>query len=100
MKILLFSIVTMLVLLLVGGAGALSNDGGESWQYFKDITISNSGSALSEYQVLVNLTGSSFPTNAQASGADIRFTDASENELSYWIESWDYAGRSTKIWVK
>ncbi len=56
-------------------------------------------SNLTNYQVLVNLTSSNFPTNAQTSGADIRFTDASGNELSYWIENWDYAGKSAKIWV-
>ncbi len=89
-----------LVLLLSGSAGALSNSGGGSWAYYKDIAISNSGSALSDYQVLVNLTSANFPTNAQASGADIRFTDASGAELSYWIESWDYAGRSANTWVK
>ncbi len=88
-----------LALLLANGAGALSNDGGGSWQYYRDITINNTGSALSDYQVLVNLTGSSFPMNAQTSGADIRFTDASENELSCWIENWNYTGKSAKIWV-
>ncbi len=89
----------MTLALLAGGAGALSNDGGGSWQYYRDITISNPGGALSEYQVLVNLSGSSFPEGAQAGGADIRFEDASGAELSYWIEHWDYANRSTLIWV-
>lgn len=32
-----------LVLLLSDGAGALSNSGGGSWVYYKDITISNPG---------------------------------------------------------
>ncbi|VVB97701.1 Uncharacterised protein [uncultured archaeon] len=91
--------ITALVLLLSGGAGALSNSGGGSWQYYREITISNSGGALSDYQVFVNLSGADFPTNANASGADIRFTDASGNELSYWIEGWDYDNRSAKVWV-
>jgi outer membrane protein assembly factor BamB len=92
--------ITMLsVLLLVSGASALSNSDGGSWAYYRDLTINNPGGDLTDYQVLVNLTGSNFPTNANSSGADIRFTDASGNEMSYWIESWDYAGRNGKVWV-
>jgi len=71
-----------------------------SSQYYRDITISNPGAALSDYQVLVNLTGSDFPANAQTSGADIRFMDADGAELSYWFETWDYANRSALVWVK
>ncbi|MFZ3060713.1 MAG: DUF2341 domain-containing protein [Candidatus Methanoperedens sp.] len=93
---------TLAILLLCGSAAAdaLSNSGGGSWLYYKDITISNTGSALTDYQVLVNLTGNDFPTNASGSGADIRFTNESGNELSYWIENWDYTGRTARIWVK
>lgn len=50
---------------------------------------------------MVTLDSGNFPTNAQTGGADIRFTDVSgTNELSYWIESWDYAGKNAKVWVK
>ncbi len=94
------TVFVLTILLLVGVASALSNDGGGSWQYSKDITISNSGSALADYQILVSLDSSNFPTNAQINGADIRFTDAVGNELNYWIESWDNAGKIAKIWVK
>ncbi len=31
------------------------------WQYSRDLTIINSGTPLTDYQVLVNLTGISFP---------------------------------------
>jgi|GEM_PF-2083678 len=92
--------ITMLVLMLAGGAGALSNSGGGSWQYSKDITIINPGGALSDYQVLVNLTGASFPTGAQPDGADVRFTDAGGAELAYWIEEWDDTNMSGRVWVK
>jgi len=98
-----FVIIATLVIASLAGTGAavpsLSNSGGGSWAYYKEITISNSGSAMSDYQVLVNLTSANFPTNAQTIGADIRFTDASSNELNYWNESWDYANRNAKIWV-
>lgn len=49
--------------------------------------------------MLVNLTGASFPIEANISGADVRFMDADGAELAYWIESWDYANRSARVWV-
>jgi uncharacterized repeat protein (TIGR01451 family) len=59
-----------------------------------------SGDLLTDYQVLFELTGSNFPANAQTDGDDIRFTDSSGTELSYWIEEGDYAAEEAKIWVK
>ncbi len=100
-RIAMAALVVVSLFSMVGSAVALSNSGGGSWQYYKEITVSeNSGSILTAYQVLVQLSSSNFPTNARSDGADIRFTDATNNELSYWIESWDYAGRSAKIWIK
>ncbi len=92
-------ITALAILLLAGSASALSNSGGGSWSYNKDIIITNTGNALAEYQVLVNLNGNNFPANARPDGADIRFTDAGGNELSYWVEDWDYANRTAKVWV-
>ena len=85
----------------VGSAGALSNSGGGTWLYQREITIQeNSGTTLANYQVLVELTGSDFPTETQSDGDDIRFTGADGKELSYWIEEYDYSGKHAKIWVK
>ena len=79
----------------------LSNSGGGTWEYYKEVTISeNSGTTLTDYHVLVQLSGNDFPTNTRFDGADIRFTDANENELNYWVESWDYSAKNAKIWVK
>ncbi len=92
--------IVSLLSIVVTAAPTLSNSGGGNWQYYKEITVKeNSGSGLTDYQVLVQLSSSNFPTNARSDGADIRFTDVSGNELSYWIEGWDYAGKSAKIWV-
>lgn len=90
---------------LLGMAGAaapvLSNSGGGTWEYYKQISVlENSGNTLTDYQVLVQLSGSNFPTGTRSDGADIRFTDTNGNELSYWIGSFDYSGRSAKIWVR
>src|SRR3990172_4003311 len=97
----IYLLAAVAILMLTSGAGAvtLSNSGGGTWQYYREINITNSGSALTDYQVLIQLSGSGFPTTT-SNGADVRFTDASGNELSYWIESWDYAGKSASIWVK
>lgn len=92
--------ITVLMLLLTSDASAISNSNGGNWLYFKDVTISNSGSPLSDYQVQVNLTGDNFPLYANSSGEDIRFTDASGNELNYWIESWNNSSKTASIWVK
>lgn len=85
----------------VASASALSDSGGGTWQYQRGITIhENSGETLTDYQVLVELSGSDFPTEAQSDGDDIRFTDASETELSYWIEKWNAGAREAKILVQ
>jgi len=77
----------------------LSNSGGGTWQYSEDLIIFNPNAAVTDYQVLANLTGISFPIEANTSGADIRFTDANGSELSYWIENWDFTNRSGQVWV-
>ncbi len=59
----------------------------------------NSGETLTDYQVLVELSGGDFPTEAQPDGDDIRFIDASDTELSYWIGEWDAGSKEAKIWV-
>jgi hypothetical protein len=96
--------IASLVLIILAGTGApvsLSNSGGGTWKYQREISIKeNSGTTLMDYQVLIELKGADFPVEAQSSGADIRFMDFNGNELSYWIESWDNAGKNAKVWVK
>jgi hypothetical protein len=72
-----------------------------AWLYRTPITITeNSGSQLDEYQVLITLTPSNFDySKCQSDGRDIRFGDTSRNNLSYYLEDWNYNGTST-IWVK
>ena len=97
------SVVLVLLLLsaTVSIASALSNSGGGDWSYYDIIAIKeNSGETLTDYQVLLELSGGDFPTEAQTDGDDIRFIDASDAELSYWIEEFDYPGNHAKIWVK
>ena len=73
-----------------------------NWHYRKPITISNSGSVLTNYQILVTIDTATLVTAGKMLSTcnDIRFTSSdSSTLLNYWIES----GRNTsatKIWVK
>lgn len=60
-----------------------------------------SGSALTGYQVPITLDTKTFDYNkADASGADIRFTESDiVTAVDYWIEAWNTSGTST-IWVE
>jgi parallel beta-helix repeat protein len=72
-----------------------------AWQYNCTIYIKeNSGNDLIDYQVLVNLTGSHFPAEANENGADIRFVDENGDVLNYWIEEYNNSASNVRIWVK
>jgi len=82
-------------------AVTLSNAGGGSWAYYKEITVKeNSGKTLTDYQVLVELNSANFDfSKAKSDGSDIRFSLNGE-ELNYWIEEWNLYAKKAKIWVK
>jgi len=73
-----------------------------TFKYRRKITITEqSGSDLTDYQVLIELNSSNFNfEHAQTNGEDIRFTDVSGNLLDYWIEEWDAVNERAKVWVK
>jgi len=73
-----------------------------NFKYRRKITITEqSGSDLTDYQVLIELNSTNFDfSHAQTNGEDIRFTDASGNLLDYWIEEWDAVNEGAKVWVK
>ena len=96
-KMIVASVLAGLLLLAALPASA----GLSGWQYQREITIQeNSGETLRDYQVLVELSGSDFPEEAQPDGDDVRFTDADGVNLGYWIEEFDPGSKRTKIWVK
>lgn len=73
-----------------------------NWNYRKSITISNTGSALTDYQVPITIDTSSLVSASKllSSCNDIRFTSSDGSTLlNYWIESGCNTS-STKIWVK
>jgi hypothetical protein len=70
---------------------------GANWSKRRPITITNSGSALSNYQVKVIIT---YDSDMQLDFDDIRFTNSDmTTELSYWCGSY-VASDSAIFWVK
>lgn len=74
----------------------------DGWQWKRPITITYSGSALTNYQVFVSIT--SMPLQgSDPNGYDIRFTDSDgKTLLNFWIESytWVNAVVTANFWVK
>jgi len=98
-KILIFTSVVICLLFLTSVASA--SWWNVNWKYRREITITNVNGTLTDYQILVELNSSNFNfSHTRENGSDIRFV-ASDDEtlLSHWIEVWDSANQSAKIWV-
>ena len=72
------------------------------WGYWREITVTNDGSALTDYQIKIELDSSNFDfDHAKSDGSDIRFYDSDRvTALSYWIEEWNSGSEHAIIWVK
>lgn len=73
-----------------------------NWNYRKATTISNTGSTLSDYQVLTTIDTAILISagKMRSDCGDIRFTDTDgSTSLPYWIESGPNTA-STKTWIK
>lgn len=68
------------------------------WSYRRSITITNSGTAQTDYQVNITLNSSFTYSNAATDGSDIRFNYDGVS-IPYWIENWN-SGTSASLWVK
>jgi hypothetical protein len=76
--------------------------GQSGWRYRKSVTISNSTSSLTDYQVLVTLDTLSLISagKMQSDCDDIRFTDSDgQTLLNFWLDS-GCNTTSTQLWVK
>ena len=102
-RIIKLSVFGLVFALLMGGMGvafALSNSGGEDWEYYREITIQEkSAKTLRGYQILLELNQSNFPSKANTDGSDLRF-EKGGREYSYWIEDYDAGRKTGKIWVR
>ncbi len=79
------------------GGSALGTTINSAWSKRKPITITNSSSVLTNYQVKVVVA---YDSDMQADFDDIRFTSSDgTTELSYWLESKTDSSTAT-FWVK
>ena len=96
----------VLMIVLMAGNGLIVMvlaDTTSSWEYTSIITIDNTENdeSLTDYQVLVELDSENFDfTKAQPGGDDLRFTNQNNDQLPYWVESYDSSDETAKIWVK
>ncbi|MCK5594083.1 MAG: DUF2341 domain-containing protein, partial [Candidatus Aenigmarchaeota archaeon] len=67
----------------------------DSWKYKKEINISNTGSALADYQVKMVIDKE---IDMNSNYSDLRFTDNTANLLNYWIEENNTVNAT--VWVK
>jgi len=74
---------------------------GITFKYRRTITITEqSGSNWTDYPVLIELDSTNFDfTHTQTNGKDVRFTNANENLLYFWIERWDTLTKKARVWV-
>ncbi len=68
-----------------------------SFNYKRQITFTPATS-VANYQLKIELNATNFDYS-KADGSDIRFYDANDTELNYWMENWNTSGTST-LWVK
>ena len=67
----------------------------------RPITVTNTGSALTNYQVKISLTSSNMTfSHAKSDGSDVRLR-ASDGltDLPYWIENWNSSSQTATLWV-
>ena len=77
------------------------------WKYARAFVLNTSATganvtgSVANFPVLVRLNSGNFDfSQAQATGADIRFTKSDNTFLPYEIERWDAGNKVAEIWVK
>lgn len=89
---------------LLVAAGALADlEDGYAFSKYVPITISHSGTTVSNFPVLVKIDATKIPSfyeDVRNNGADLRFTSEDKRtEYPYDIDTWDPQGTSL-VWVK
>jgi len=75
----------------------------EGWQYRREITITNPGSYLDHYQIMITLDTVSLIAEGKMREdcGDIRFADSDGvTLLNYWVNPSTCNSPSTEIWVR
>ena len=76
------------------------------WSYKRTITVSGASENLTDYQAKITLSSEELNfSRLDENGSDIRFnyynvSSSSEQNTSYWIESWNSTSEEAVIWVK
>jgi hypothetical protein len=77
------------------------------WRYSRKLYFNTTASGAGVYgtvtgfPALVRLTGSTFPfSEAQANGADVRFSSPNGEHLTYEVEQWDAVAKGAALWVR
>ena len=72
-----------------------------SFTYLRPVTLNNSGSTLTNYQVKISLNSSNMNfAHANPDGSDVRVraSDGVTN-LPYWIENWNSSSQIATVWA-
>jgi len=89
-----------IVITTLGGIVILDPTWYSTWNYRKEINISNTAGNQTNYQILVELNLTNFNySHANITGQDIRFENSTYDKIDYWIETWNASGNSS-IWVE
>jgi len=75
----------------------------DEWAYTQEVTITNNTTTdLTGFQEAIDLDDTwQGWDNVNADGSDIRFsTQDGGTAIPYWIELWDFANKTARIWVR
>ena len=74
----------------------------DSWLYRQTVGITNSGTAQTDFQVMITLDSATLitATKMQSDCDDIRITDINGKLIPHWIEPTTCNTSTTKIWTK
>lgn len=72
------------------------------WQYRKTIEMNNAGIGLLSHQVSLTINTQALVAvgKVRVDGGDIRFTDSTGSNLSYWYDPAEFNTPSTTFWIK
>lgn len=74
------------------------------WPYRTEVTLSeNSGSTLTNYQILLRLNGNELHPSYDwtSAGNDLRILDQDDTtEIPYYIDNWNAQTKNAEVWIK
>jgi hypothetical protein len=71
------------------------------WHYRRPITVTNTTSAQTDYQVRVTLDSTYDFDHTSSTGSDLRITASDgTTDLAFWIDRWDSIAKTATVWVR